>query len=142
MTIWFALPEPGDIVWCRFPEDLPEPGPKPRPALVLKSGMVGNDPTVLVAFGTSKRTSVLFAGEFAIRTTDDPGYQRSGLSMATKFNLRKTVELPYNNEWFSTAPAPSTPMSPKVGELHATIMKRAQAALQGLSPVDLVKLKG
>ena len=35
MTGW-ALPEPGDIVWCVFPElpDL-EPGPKPRPALVV-----------------------------------------------------------------------------------------------------------
>lgn len=36
---WFPPPRPGDIVWCRFPErKLPAPGPKARPALVLRVG--------------------------------------------------------------------------------------------------------
>ena len=36
-TRWWPSPEAGEIVWCHFPQDqLPEPGPKPRPALVVK----------------------------------------------------------------------------------------------------------
>jgi len=37
--IWYGAPAPGDIVWCRFPQDgVPGPGPKARPALVLSVG--------------------------------------------------------------------------------------------------------
>ena len=32
----WARPEPGDIVWCHFPQRPRDvPGPKPRPALIL-----------------------------------------------------------------------------------------------------------
>ena len=36
---WFLAPRAGDIVWCRFPQHkLSGPGPKARPALVLRVG--------------------------------------------------------------------------------------------------------
>ena len=141
LTIWYVEPAPGDIVWCRFPQDLPTPGHKPRPALVLKCGLVGDRPMVLVAYGTSKKTNLLYAGEFAIYPKDASGYDRSGLSFATKFNLKKTVYLPYNNIWFGPPPKGSGNM-PKLGELHPSLVKRLHAAANGLSPSELEKLKG
>lgn len=36
-TDFKPLPEPGDILWCKFPhsEDSGNPGPYPRPGLVV-----------------------------------------------------------------------------------------------------------
>ena len=141
LTLWYAEPTPGDIVWCRFPQDLPMPGPKPRPALVLKCGLAEDKPAVLVAYGTSQNTQQLYAGEFAIYPTDDVAYRRSGLSFATKFNLKKTVQLPYNNIWFSPPPVGSG-ITPKLGELHPLLVKRLHAAASVLSPREREKLKG
>ena len=141
LTIWYVQPAPGDIVWCRFPQDLPTPGPKPRPALVLKCGLVDDRPMVLVAYGTSKNTALLYAGEFAIYPKDEPGYHRAGLSFATKFNLKKTVYLPYNNIWFGPPPKESG-VTPKLGELHSSLVKRLHAAANGLTAAELEKLRG
>jgi len=68
---WFPAPRAGDIVWCRFPQDrLPAPGPKPRPALVLRVGEHEGHPLVEVAYGTSRKVDTLYAGEFAILPSD------------------------------------------------------------------------
>ena len=56
--MWPA-PEPGDIVWCRFPErPRDKPGPKPRPALVLAVTQRSGGFEVEVAYGTSQAWGV------------------------------------------------------------------------------------
>jgi len=58
-----VTPRPGDIVWCRSPEDLtPRPGPKPRLALVTAVGAIDGEPAVMVAYGTSQKTNRLTPG--------------------------------------------------------------------------------
>ncbi len=127
---WWPAPEAGDIVWCHFPEDRAiEPGPKPRPALVVK---VFDDDAprfaVLIAYGTSQKTDRLLAGEFLISPTDRAAYKLAGLSYPTKFNFRQTVELPYNEEWFKVPPEAPHGQIPRLGVLHPSLMRRAGAA--------------
>lgn len=49
------LPTPGDIVWCHFPitANLGNPGPKPRPALVI--AVSPEHHVVKVVYGTSQK---------------------------------------------------------------------------------------
>src|SRR5213594_4256768 len=63
MSARWPSPTVGDIVWCHFPE-LPtlEPGPKPRPALVLSVETREDGIAVTVAYGTSKKVTSLKAG--------------------------------------------------------------------------------
>lgn len=130
--IWWPEPQAGEIVWCRFP-DTPvlQPTPKPRPALLLT---VFDDDArefrVLAAYGTSQKTNRLYAGEFAITPKDGAAFQLSGLSFPTKFNLRKTIELPYSTPWFDVPPAAPFGNSPQLGVLHPNLMRRASAAWQ------------
>lgn len=129
MTVTFAAPEPGDIVYCRFPENkLPAPGPKPRPALVLAVGDLDGICHVTVAYGTSQKTAHLYAGEFLIAPEDGDAFEISGLSFTTKFDLRHAIDLPYNDVWFRVPPAAPHGQSPRLGSLHASLMRRAQAA--------------
>ena len=126
---FFALPEPGDIVYCRFPErGLPGPAPKPRPALVLAIGELDGNPHVAVAYGTSRNTDRLHSGEFLISPADDEAYTLSGLSVTTKFDLRSVKELPYNEQWFRVPPSAPHGQTPKLGVLHPSLMRRAKAA--------------
>ena len=125
----FEPPEPGDIVYCRFPQsELPGPGPKPRPALVLQVGEVDSGSFVRVAYGTSKRTDRLQAGEFLVSPQDGAAYAVSGLAYPTKFDLGRTVELPFNDTWFNVAPRAPFGQTPKLGLLHPSLMRRAKAA--------------
>ena len=126
---WFPAPHAGDIVWCRFPQDkLPKPGPKSRPALVLRVGEVQGHPVVDVAYGTSQKVDSLYAGEFAIAPPDQAAYEAAGLNYATKFNLAETFELDFNDTWFSVAPGAPFGQTPKLGVLHPSLMRRAEAA--------------
>ena len=126
---WYDAPGPGDIVWCRFPQDgVPNPGPKPRPALVLSVGEQDDHPVVIVAYGTSQMTADLRAGEFAILPANATAYAAAGLSYPTKFNLGKTFELDYNDVWFGVPPGAPQGQTPKLGILHPSLMHRAQAA--------------
>lgn len=126
---WYGEPVPGDIVWCRFPQDsVPKPGPKPRPALVLSAGEHDDHPVVIVAYGTSQKTGDLRAGEFAILREDATAFAAAGLSYPTKFNLGRTFELDYNDVWFGVPPGAPQGQSPKLGILHPSLMRRAQAA--------------
>jgi PemK-like, MazF-like toxin of type II toxin-antitoxin system len=129
----FAPPKPGDIVWCRFPQDRTlRPGPKPRPALVVKVGFIGEETAVTVAFGTSQKVDNLFAGEFAITPADGAAYRASGLSYPTKFNFAQQVELPYNDRWFDAPPGMPFGPQPKLGVLHPSLVKRAEAAFRAV----------
>ena len=126
---WFPPPQPGDIVWCRFPEErLPKPGPKARPALVLQVGEDQGRPVVAVAYGTSQKVDRLYPGEFVIALSDREAYDAAGLSHPTKFDLRRTFELDYNDAWFAVAPGAPYGQSPKLGLLHPSLVKRARAA--------------
>ena len=128
-------------MYCRFPQDLVEkPGPKPRPALVLKVGECDGGYEVVVAYGTSQKVRDLVGGEFSIFAEESPAFEKSGLSYPTKFNLRKTVTVPYNSLWFSPPPSPPGSQSPKLGELHATCGKKLQAAFSGLSKAEQERL--
>jgi hypothetical protein len=109
------------------------PAPKPRPALVtglaqFEDGTLG----VAVAYGTSQRVNELYAGEFAIAPGDGEAYRAAGLSFPTKFNLAKRVTLPYTDVWFRVPSGASFGQTPKMGILHPSLMKRAQAAFAAI----------
>lgn len=132
-TRWFAPPRTGDIVWCRFPQgQIPGPGPKPRPALVLRVGEEMGHPVAVVAYGTSQKVDQLYAGEFAILPSDNAAYAASGLGYPTKFNLGETFELDYNDIWFGVPPGAPYGQTPKIGILHPSLMRRGQAAFRAV----------
>ncbi|WP_229508914.1 type II toxin-antitoxin system PemK/MazF family toxin [Massilia sp. CCM 8734] len=100
--LWWAEPTAGEIVWCRFPDNVSQ-RPKPRPALILQ---VFDDDApsfhVRVAYGTSQRTTTLHRGEFSIlHDRNRAGFQAAGLRYDTKFDLKRAIDLPYTSEWFS-----------------------------------------
>ena len=128
-VVFDPLPAPGDIVYCRFPETIGKPGPKPRPALVLGIVEFGDGTRgVRVAYGTSQKVDKLLAGEFSITPADGSAYELSGLSFPTKFDLKNTHDLPYDENWFRVPPAAQFGQTPKLGVLHASLYRRAAAA--------------
>ena len=131
MATW-TPPTPGDIAWCRFPE-LPKrsPGPKPRPALVCKVITRDDGVSVVVAYGTSQGVIKLYAGEFAItKKANSAAYTTAGLSFDTKFDLRQQVELPWSEDFFSVPPLAPHGQQPKLGTLHASMVRASQAVYQ------------
>ncbi|MGA8513291.1 MAG: type II toxin-antitoxin system PemK/MazF family toxin [Burkholderiaceae bacterium] len=133
--LWWPKPEAGDIVWCQFPH-LPnlEPGPKPRPALVVR--VIERNPhyRVLVAYGTSQKTTSLRRGEFLLRKDASAAFKLSGLGYDTKFSFADSVELDYSDHWFKVPPGASGGVSPKLGVLHAVYGKAAYAAYLATKP--------
>lgn len=130
---FFPRPTPGDIVWCKFPEHASlKPAPKSRPALVLQVGESAGATWVQVAYGTSQKVDLLYAGEFAIIPSDRDAYSVSGLSYPTKFNLASTFELPFNQDWFDVPPGAPQGQIPKLGVLHPGLMRRARAAMEAV----------
>jgi hypothetical protein len=129
--MWPA-PEPGDIAWCRFPErPRDKPGPKPRPALVLEVTRRSDGIEVKVAYGTSQKLGRLQAGEFAIRKVENAAaYALAGLSYDTKFDLAKTLSLPWDSMFFALPPDPKHGQIPKLGSLHSGMVKVVEAALR------------
>jgi hypothetical protein len=132
MKRWWKQPVAGDLVWCFFPqEEELEPGPKPRPGLLMTvRRVVGTEDqfAVQVAYGTSQKVDSLYSGEFVIDRRDKVAFKLSGLSFPTKFNLKNIVELPYNESWFSIPPQPRHGQNPKLGTLHPSLMRRLRAA--------------
>lgn len=131
MIKWPA-PSPGDIVWCHFPF-LPaaEPGPKPRPALVVGVRMFEDGVSIQVAYGTTQRTTSLRSGEFLISKHHHPvAFKQAGLAFDTKFDLNKITELPWSERYFKPPPAPNPAwgQTPKMGSLHASLLKALIAA--------------
>jgi len=128
VTVW-REPAAGDIVWCHFPDNV-HPRPKPRPALII--AVFDSEPgkfDVRVVYGTSKRTTTLHRGEFAILRERNPvAFEVSGLSYDTKFNLRQMLDLPYSMQWFSVPPNAPHGQCPKLGILHPSLMRTLEAA--------------
>ncbi len=85
----------GAVLFVWFPEDenLLEPGPKFRPALIINA----DDQTrqLLVAYGTSQHTNQQRAGEITVTPLELPK-----LSRDTKFSLGKARWLPITPEYF------------------------------------------
>ena len=99
----------------------------------MRVGHLEGSPSVTVAYGTSQRTRDLRAGEFAITEADGEAYRLSGLSYATKFDLRRMVDLPYNDDWFGVPPSPRYGQTPMLGVLHPTLMRRVAAAYRAVT---------
>ncbi len=137
MIRWWKQPLAGDLVWCFFPQDQQlEPGPKPRPGLILEVRRVlGAEQqfAVKVVYGTSQKIDPLYSGEFLIDRPDGAAFQLSGLSYPTKFDIAKIAELPYNDHWFAIPPQPRHGQTPKLGTLHASLMPRLRAARESRS---------
>lgn len=84
---------------------------------------------VTVAYGTSQGLQRLHGGEFAITKQGNPAaYSSAGLSFDTKFHLRPTVELPWNENFFAVPARAHHGQHPKLGSLHASMMRAAQTA--------------
>jgi len=130
MSSKWALPAPGDIVWCWFPE-VPgmEPGPKPRPALVMRVACKEDGDVLSVVYGTSKNLQQLRRGKFAITRDQHPSaYALAGLAYDTKFDFKTMVELPWSERYFKVPPRSPHGNTPKLGTLHATLVRAAEAA--------------
>ena len=120
-------------MWCHFPQSpLLQPGPKPRPALIVR--VIERNPhyRVFVAYGTSQKTASLRSGEFLIRKDGSTAFKLSGLSFDTKFSFSKTVELDYSSQWFKVPPLAPCGQLPKIGVLHAAYARAAYAAYQAV----------
>ena len=96
----------------------------------MQVGFVKAEPYVHVAYGTSRRTDELYPGEFLIAPADVQAFAASGLSLSTKFDLGKSVDLPYNETWFSVPLSARHGQTPKIGLLHPSLMRRARAAFR------------
>ena len=134
MARLFPPPQSGDIVWCRFPHrGSSVPGPKPRPALVIDIGRLGDHAAAEVIYGTSRKLERLYPGEFSIVQEDGDAFAASGLSYPTKFDTIRSVFLPYNDEWFSVPAGAPYGQVPKLGVLHPSLVRRAKAAFDAAS---------
>jgi PemK-like, MazF-like toxin of type II toxin-antitoxin system len=130
MSQTWILPAPGDIVWCLFPE-VPkiEPGPKPRPAIVLSVEQREDGNQVSVVYGTSQNLTRLKVGEVAITKTKNPAaYVLAGLAYDTKFDFKVIVDLPWSERYFKVPARSPRGNTPKLGTLHATILRAVEAA--------------
>lgn len=128
---WFPAPRAGDIVWRLFPQHrLAGAGPKPRPAVMVRVGESEGHPVAEVAYGMSQKVDLLYAGEFVIAPGDGAAFAASGLSYPTKFDLGETFELDFDDIWFSVPPGAPHGQTPKLGILHPSLMRRAEAAAQ------------
>ena len=130
MSRRWPLPAVGDIVWCLFPE-LPDsnPGPKPRPALVLSVEHREDGDVVRVAYGISQKLDRLRTGQVAITQAQHPAaYALAGLSYDIKFDLKAIVELPWSDRYFKAPPKSRHGNNPKLGTLHATVLRAVEAA--------------
>jgi hypothetical protein len=130
MTQNWNLPAPGDIVWCMFPEvpDI-EPGPKPRPALVVSVENREDGAVVTVVYGTSQHVTRLKTGEVAITQANHPAaYGLAGLAYDTKFDFKVMVDLAWSDRYFKVPLRNRLGNTPKIGTLHATVLHAVEVA--------------
>ena len=132
-----ALPSPGDIVWCHFPNANPkDPTMKNRPALVLSVMDDTAPPRLRVAYGTTQNPRPVGKGQFLI---SKPAHLlQAGLASETRFSLQNVVVLDYTALWFRLAPLAGglTAATPKMGVLPAECMHDLERAVKeaGLLP--------
>ena len=86
---------------------------------------------VIVAYGRAQGLQRLHSGEFAItKQGNRAAYISAGLSFDTKFDLRQSVELPWNEDFFAVPLRAPHGQHPKLGSLHTLMMRSAHAAFQ------------
>lgn len=128
----WGVPSIGDFVWCLFPE-LPnnEPGPKPRPGLIIRIEEREDGIVVRVVYGTSKNVTKLKIGEVAITEKNHPAaYALAGLAYDTKFDFKVMIDLPWTEEYFKVPSKKLHGHIPKLGTLHVSIFYAFQVAHQ------------
>ena len=108
-----------------------KPGPKPRPAIVRAVFLDRRTSrsSVEVAFGTSKKSDRLYKGEFSIASPS--GMRAAGLDLPTKFDLARTVRLPWTREFFTAKPGRNRLI---LGSLHPSdtiALRRTAKSLLG-----------
>lgn len=92
---------------------------------------------VTVAYGTSQGLQRLHKGEFAITKRGHPAaYNSAGLSFDTKFDLRQSIQLPWNEDFFAVPARAPHGQHPKLGSLHASMMREASTAFQAVNGDD------
>ncbi|MCF8208023.1 MAG: type II toxin-antitoxin system PemK/MazF family toxin [Rhodoferax sp.] len=126
----WKLPAPGDIVWCLFSEvpDI-EPGPKPRPAIVMSVERREDGDLVSVVYGTSQHLTRLKTGEVAITQVKHPAaYALAGLAYDAKFDFKEIVDIPWSDRYFKVPVRNPHGNTPKLGTLHATVLHAVEAA--------------
>jgi hypothetical protein len=113
------------------------PGPKPRPALVIDIGRLGDDPAVEVIYGTSRKLDRLYPGEFSIVQEDGDAFAASGLSHPTKFDTARSAFLPYNDDWFFVpAGAPMDKRPSSASCIRALCAARRRRSLPRPEPAE------
>jgi hypothetical protein len=117
-----TLPAPYDIVWCRFPshEDLGNPGPKPRPAIVLNVALYEDtiESEVHLVYGTTNLKMMQRRGDFFV--TNLAEMDACGLNKATRFDLDTMAWVPWAEEWFEVLPSYDSPV---IGRLSSHAVK-------------------
>lgn len=106
----------GALVLCYFPEEEApyHPGPKARPALVLKVFRRQEDGSIWleVAYASTQNTSqkgaTLKPHEFEINPAAEPD---SNLNQTTRFDMERRTRLPWNDQWFK-GPGEPLPLRP------------------------------
>ena len=96
-----TIPRSLDIVWCKFPElDIAKPGPKRRPGLIRSVSLnkTHTKASVEICYGTSKLKRDLFPLDLFIE--NDARLTDLGLAQATRFELDRTLFLPWAKEFF------------------------------------------
>ena len=122
-----TAPAPFDIVWSRFPyiEQPSIPAPKSRPALVRHAfaDQDGN-PWVEVVYGTSRDPYSNSLVHFSIVTLAEMNI--CGLKQATRFDLNRTMKLPWSREFFECLPGKPTPI---IGHMPGYEVKKLQTQI-------------
>ncbi|MEP2735593.1 MAG: hypothetical protein ABJP34_04780 [Erythrobacter sp.] len=107
------LPAPYDIVWCRFPshENLGNPGPKPRPGLVLNVALYPEEgeSEVQVIYGTTTLKTFQRPQDFFVARLQE--LDACGLDRATRFDLDMIAWLPWTTDWFEILPDYNSPIT-------------------------------
>ena len=128
-------PDPGDIVWCRFPQGVvPDPGPKSRPALVIAVDHRTSLDFVVAAYGTSQKLDRIYKGEFALlHQVNLAAFNATGLAYSTKFDLNRLFVMPWGRDYFAVPPSMAARQNPKLGVLQGDAMLRFLEAARQIS---------
>ena len=118
-----------DVIWCKFPfHDEPSDQPsqkKERPALVRDVRVKKNgDCYIEVCYGTSNPERYSGADLFVFNATE---MAFAGLPQATTFLLRKTLVIPWAEEWCTVRPDGTGPV---VGRLSDNLQEHVRYLMQ------------